>query len=323
MLRRLVTSKKPLVIVPVVLALVLAGLFLPVMKVSIEPYGRLSLESKITLSVGTEVAYASPGWVSPTGFVDGGGVWTDEPKAYDEDTLTFASVSCPAGWCDYLELTIAEITCDKVRLWMGRVNTQVQQVAVDVYYNSAWDPIYSGAFVIGSFQEFAIGSEQLVTAMRIRFFSSKANRQAEIYEAEFNEVVPLPDISVSPADYNFGTVEESSEPYTTTTYFAIDNNSTMQTDQTISVTTNTWSGGDGWTHSDTATPGANTAGLLANRGGTWGTGDIIVKNISPNYIYENCPATTDYSFGLQLLAPTSFSDGVEKQIIVMITAVAG
>ena len=132
------------------------------------------------------------GWVSPTGFVDSGNVWTDETLAYDNNTLTFAYVSCPAGWCDYLELTIAEITCDKVQIWMGIVNTQVTTVEVDVFYNSTWNNIYSGAIVTGSFQEFAIGSEQLVTAMRVRFSASKTNRQAEVYEADFWEVSAIP-----------------------------------------------------------------------------------------------------------------------------------
>ena len=132
-----------------------------------------------------------------------------------------------------------------------------------------------------------------------------------------------PSITVSPTSYNFGAVAASSTPSTTTTYFTITNASTIQTDQTISVTTSTWSGGVTWTHSDTATPGTNTAGLLANRGGTWGTGDVIVKYSSPNYIYENCPASTNYSFGLKLIAPTEFTDGVQKSIVVRITAVAG
>lgn len=57
--RRLVTNKKWLVMVPVALALAVAVLFLPVREVSIDPYGRLSLESKITLSIGYEVAYAA------------------------------------------------------------------------------------------------------------------------------------------------------------------------------------------------------------------------------------------------------------------------
>jgi hypothetical protein len=130
-------------------------------------------------------------------------------------------------------------------------------------------------------------------------------------------------ISVLPTTNDFGVVAASSTPSTTTTYFTIDNNSSVVTDQTIAVTTTTWSGGVTWTHSDTCTPGADTAGLMANKGGTWGTGDIIVKNASPNPIAENQPATTDYSFGLKLYAPTSFSDGVQKQIIVRVTAVTG
>ena len=63
--------------------------------------------------------------------------------------------------------------------------------------------------------------------------------------------------------------------------------------------------------------------ILANRGGTWGTGDVIVKNAAPNFIYENCPATTSYSFGLGLWAPTVIYDGSEKSIVVRVSAVAG
>ncbi|TES84264.1 MAG: hypothetical protein E3J92_01760, partial [Dehalococcoidia bacterium] len=209
--------RRLLIIIPVVVGLILVSLFMPAQRLSIEGIGMLSLETTVTLSVGYEVASANPGWVSPTGFVDGGGVWTNEPLAYDEDTLTFAYVICPNGWSDYLELTIAEITCDKVQLWMGRVNTQVTDVEVDVYYSSAWDNIYTGPIVVGSFQEFAIGSEQSVTAMRIRFFASKASRQADIYEADFNEVSLVPDITNTPTSKAFGTVSESTDYWSTVT----------------------------------------------------------------------------------------------------------
>lgn len=131
-------------------------------------------------------------------------------------------------------------------------------------------------------------------------------------------------IIVSPTSYDFGVVVESSTPYTTTNYFTITNSSTMQTDQTISVTTANWaSAGNPWVHDNNALPGVDTAGLKANRNGVWGTGDVIVKSTAPNYIYENCPANTSYSFGLKLWAPTSFSDGVLKQIVVRVSAVAG
>lgn len=122
---------------------------------------------------------------------------------------------------------------------------------------------------------------------------------------------------------DFGVVAASSNTTVDTSYVGITNTSTVQTDQTIAVTTNSWSGGGGWTHSDTATAGADTAGLLANRGGTWGVGDVIVKYNSPNYIYENCVALTNYDYGLELVAPTSFSDGDEKTITVRVTAAAG
>ena len=132
-----------------------------------------------------------------------------------------------------------------------------------------------------------------------------------------------PEITVSPTSYDFGVIAESITSNTTTSYFTIDNTSTMQTDQTISVTASSWSGGAGWTHSDTATPGADTAGMKANKGGTWGTGDVIVKNAAPNFIAENQAAVTDYSFGLSLITPTSFTDGIQKSNTVRITAAEG
>jgi len=130
-------------------------------------------------------------------------------------------------------------------------------------------------------------------------------------------------IAVDIGSKDFGVVAESATPSTVTNYFTIDNTSSVQTDQTISVTAAVWAGGVTWTHSDTATPGVNTAGLSSNKGGAWGVGDVIVKNAAPNYIAENQAATTDYSFGLKLYAPTSFTDGIEKSITVRITAVQG
>lgn len=122
--------------------------------------------------------------------------------------------------------------------------------------------------------------------------------------------------------YDFGVVAASSTTNSSTTHFGITNTSSVETDMTISVTTSTWSGGVTWTHSDTATPGADTAGLQSQRGGTWGSDVVIVKNTSPNYIYENCPATTDFDYGISLLAPTSYTDAVEKSITLRITAAA-
>lgn len=123
--------------------------------------------------------------------------------------------------------------------------------------------------------------------------------------------------------YDFGAVAASANYSTTTAYVGITNTSSVQTDITIAVTANEWTGGTAHTHSDAGTPGADTAAMWANRGGTWGTGDVIVKYDTPNYIYEDCPATTNFNYGLRLGTPTSTTDGVEKTNTVRVSAAAG
>jgi hypothetical protein len=130
-------------------------------------------------------------------------------------------------------------------------------------------------------------------------------------------------ITATNTTYDFGVVTEGSVTNTTTAYFPIVNLCSVQSDQTIAAVTGNWTGGTEWIHSDTATAGVVTAGLSANQEGVWGVGDIIVKNADPNYIAENQAATTNYSFGLQLYAPTTFHDGTQKTMVVRITAVAG
>ena len=131
--------------------------------------------------------------------------------------------------------------------------------------------------------------------------------------------VGVTEITVSPTSYDFGQVNEGSTTNTTTNYFAITNSSTIQTDQTIGVTTTKWSGGLGWDHNDSGVRGDNATAMYAYRT-SW---DVVVKNAAPNYIYENCPASTNYTFGLSLLAPNVFYEGAEKTITVRITASPG
>lgn len=127
-------------------------------------------------------------------------------------------------------------------------------------------------------------------------------------------------ITASPGSYDFGAVTTSSNTTTSnTTQIGIFNTSSVTTNMTISVTGATWTGGTPWTHSDTASPGADTVGLWSNAGGTFGTGDVIVKNASPNKIKTNQAANTNFGYGLDLLAPTSFSDGTQKTNTVRVT----
>jgi hypothetical protein len=130
-------------------------------------------------------------------------------------------------------------------------------------------------------------------------------------------------ISVNDTTWDFGTVTAGTTVNTsTTTAFEVNNLCTVITNVSIAVNSTSWVGGTPWTHDDTATPGADTAGLLANKGGTWGTGDVIVKQADPNNIAANQAATTNFTFGLGLQVPTAFTDGTQKTIKVILTATA-
>src|SRR3990172_4012834 len=74
---------------------------------------------------------------------------------------------------------------------------------------------------------------------------------------------------------DFGTLATSATPTTLTSFVGITNDASVQVDATIGVTGATWTGGTAHTHSNTATPGADTVGLKASRG--TGAFDVIVK----------------------------------------------
>ncbi len=135
-------------------------------------------------------------------------------------------------------------------------------------------------------------------------------------------------ITDNATSYGFGTLALSSTTNSSTLQVAIDNTSTVQTDHTIAVVTDNWTGGTGIIHDNTGTPGADTVAMKACRGAAWLTASTVVVETlsgSPNYIYEDCPATTDFTYGLSLLTPTSVVAGnaVEQTNTVRITVAAG
>jgi len=161
----------------------------------------------------------------------------------------------------------------------------------------------------------------LVVLMTIPFASPVlADTTADVSVTATPEYIAITD---NVTDLDFGIVTAGTTDNTSTDYVGITNLSTVQTDMTIAVTADTWAGSVTWAHSDTATADTDQAGLNSNRGGSWGTGDVIVKYASPNYIYEDCPATTNFDYGLSLVVPTAFTDGVQKSITVRVTAAAG
>lgn len=129
-------------------------------------------------------------------------------------------------------------------------------------------------------------------------------------------------ITVDPTTQDFADVAVSETPVTGINYFTIDNTSNVVTDHTIGVQSNNWSGGVTWTHSDTCTPGADTAGLRAGLDDADDLYDVIVKYTDPVLIADDQAIATDYDFGLKLYVPTSFGDAVEKEITVRVTVAA-
>ncbi len=125
-----------------------------------------------------------------------------------------------------------------------------------------------------------------------------------------------------PNTYAFGVVVASSVTNTTTTYFTATNTSSVSTTTTIKVIGDWTSGGVGWTASDTGAAGADTAGLWAYSPDTSTWAVIVKKSAAFNNLVTAKAANTNFTFGLGLLAPSSFTDGQLNSNTVRLTMAA-
>lgn len=131
------------------------------------------------------------GWVSPTGHLDPGNVWTNEVNVYDEDEGSFAHTDDEV---DYLELTLtAPISCDKVRIYADdyAIAHTDPDLDIDLYYSGAWHNIFSGLITKLTWVEKTIGSTQTVEKARVKF-NNTAGWLHRLHEFEFNEVAAPP-----------------------------------------------------------------------------------------------------------------------------------
>jgi len=130
------------------------------------------------------------------------------------------------------------------------------------------------------------------------------------------------DISNSPDNYPFGTLSEGSITETGLTHFTVTNNSASNVTITIGGSDMT-SSGDTWTLSDDASVGPNTYGLRAGLEGDGSYAIIVKKNGPYEPLVSNLASMDIQKWGLELLSPTSFSDGALKSGIVTLTATQG
>jgi len=148
-------------------------------------------------------------WQSPTGHFDHGG-WSDEFKAYDDNTTTRASTLFSPGWSNFLDLTINELNCDKLRFWAIWQSGFIEQIDLDVYYTGGWHDVYEGAFANLEWVEKSLLGTYAVTSARVRFYNgSGSSINARLYEFDFNQIeVPPPSKDASRTGiYTFKTLK--------------------------------------------------------------------------------------------------------------------
>ncbi len=116
----------------------------------------------------------SPGWVTPTGFNDPSGTWSDETKAYDDDIVTFAEgVNASHGWSDFLELLVPNMSCSSLRYYLPAWGIgDASEIDLDVYYGGGWHDIYQGALAYNNaWNVKALGITKIVSKMRFRYYN--------------------------------------------------------------------------------------------------------------------------------------------------------
>lgn len=140
-----------------------------------------------TVSGNITSAIISPGWFSPTGFTDPTDNWTNEIKAYDEDTLTYTSMTIPADdWSENITFTVPAIYTDNIRYWADYNAANINICDLDAYYNDAWHDVSQGAFVDKAWQENSLGGNYTVMEARFRLYNDQITPFGGlIYEVDF------------------------------------------------------------------------------------------------------------------------------------------
>jgi hypothetical protein len=118
----------------------------------------------------------------------------------------------------------------------------------------------------------------------------------------------------TPSTWAIGVVAAATNYSTSLTYFTANNTGSVASNIDMAVTGANWTGGVGWVHSNTAAAGVDTAGLI----GMNSTQNITIKTTSMALTHA-LAASTISQYGLTMIAPTSFGDGVLKTVVLRLT----
>ncbi len=167
-----------------------------------------------------------------------------------------------------------------------------------------------------------IGVLGLLVAAMLFFSGATPVLASTTADVVINATGSFVSISVAPTVYDFGIGAVSAVANTTTVYFTATNTSSVATTTTIKVTGDWTGSGTPWTASDTGAEGANTAGLWAYSPDTSTWEVVIKKSAAFNNLVTAKAADTNFTFGIGLRYPTSFTDGQLNQNTVRLTMAA-
>ena len=135
---------------------------------------RAALRNSAGTSYGADTTFTTTapliGWVSPSGFSDPDGAWTNAALATDQNIATYAASYHAIGgptWSSYLYLTHSDIISGKLQFF-ARGGSEVNTVQVDVYVDGTWTTAYNGSFAGGQWVTIPFTQGHLTQA-RFRF----------------------------------------------------------------------------------------------------------------------------------------------------------
>ena len=168
---------------------------------------------------------ADVGWILPLSSSDPDNKWENPAFAYDDNAVSFARSYhnfTDQAWSSYLYFSFNPTMADKVRI-IGRANSEVNAVGIEVFKDGVWSIAYQGPFADQQWAEFSF-TEGTVNQVRVRFQAATANgfywqlnevnleKAMEMTEGACLDLAPFlaPDfLSLMPADPQGGTPEKT------------------------------------------------------------------------------------------------------------------
>jgi len=121
-------------------------------------------------------------WLTPTGHIDYSAGWISETLAYNNYLLNYAWYTVDHGkWTTFLGLTHAPMACSKVRFYASGETADFTSIDIDVYYSGAWHHVYEGSYTHSTWIEKSIGSTQIITVFRFRFYNNSGDEWLDAY----------------------------------------------------------------------------------------------------------------------------------------------